>query len=234
MTSTHEALVRRSFGEVQQQLQDTDWVLAALPGSTLTRDPDGASGSLRLKLDGQQITYRVTIRGTGPDEGVHAVTVAVSGKEARGGGILAATVQIELHKNSGDGSGDGTGDDTGDETGSTLLRAILDVTATGRGESVSEDGWGRVADSVLAGVVDALNAAPAPSKPLAADPSRDDAVTAAPTPATRPAPVVDSPSLPTVPARRSTIPPPHLLAAAAAVLAMICLVLRRRSRRRAA
>jgi carbon monoxide dehydrogenase subunit G len=222
MTSTHEALVRRPFGDVQQQLHDLDWVLAALPGTTLTRDAEAASGSLRLKLDGQQITYRVTIRGTGPDEGVHAVTVAVSGKEARGGGILAATVQIELHDHEDD---------------ATLLRAILDVTATGRGESVSDAGWGRAAETLLAGVVDALNeapAAPAVPEPTAPDPTPTDAVTAAPAPPRQPAPLVDTPVRPIVPARRSSSPPPHLLVALAAVAAMILLVLRSRSRRRSA
>jgi carbon monoxide dehydrogenase subunit G len=228
MTSTHEALVRRPFGEVQQQLNDLDWVLAALPGTTLTRDADAASGSLRLKLDGQQITYRVTIRGTGPDEGVHAVTVAVSGKEARGGGILAATVQIELH-------------DDEDDAGSTLLRAILDVTATGRGESASSASWGRAAETLLAGVVDALNEPPAATvaeptapEPTVPDPTPADAVTAAPAPPPQPVPLAASESRPIVPARRSSSPPPHLLALLAAVAAMILLVLRSRSRRRSA
>jgi carbon monoxide dehydrogenase subunit G len=224
MTSTHEALVRRPFGEVQQQLHDLDWLLAALPGTTLTRDAEAASGSLRLKLDGQQITYRVTIRGTGPDEGVHAVTVAVSGKEARGDGTLAATVQIELH-------------DHEDDAGSTRLRAILDVTATGRGESVSDAGWERAAESLLAGVVTALNEAPAAPEPTAAEPTApeptpNDTVTAAPTPPTRPVPLVTGESRPIAPARRSSSPPPHLLAAIAAVAAMILVVLRWRSRRR--
>jgi carbon monoxide dehydrogenase subunit G len=214
MTSTHEALVRRPFGDVQQQFRDLDWVLAALPGATLTREAEAASGSLRLKLDGQQITYRVTIRGTGPDEGVHAVTVAVSGKEARGGGILAATVQIELHDAEGDAD-------------QTLLRVILDVTATGRGESVSEGGWARAAETMLAGVVDALNEAPAAPAPATA-------VTAAPTPAPQAVPLVTSPPRPIADVRRSSSPPPYLLAAIAAVAAMILVVLRRRSRRRSA
>jgi carbon monoxide dehydrogenase subunit G len=231
MTSTHEALVRRPFGEVQQQLHDLDWVLAALPGATLTRDAEAASGSLRLKLDGHQITYRVTIRGTGPDEGVHAVTVAVSGKEARGDGILAATVQIELH------------DDHDDDAGSTLLRVILDVTATGRGASVSDDSWGRAAESMLAGVVDALNETPAPQTTPAApatdtaaapEPTPDDAITATPAPAPQAVPLATSPVRPIAPARRSSGPPPHLLAAIAAVAAMILVVLRWRSRRRSA
>jgi carbon monoxide dehydrogenase subunit G len=236
MTSTQEALVRRPFGDVQQQLHDLDWVLAALPGTTLSRDADAASGSVRLKLDGQQITYRVTIRGAGPDDTNHAVTVAVSGKEARGGGILAATVQIELHDVEGD-------------PGSTLLRAVLDVTATGRGESVSEAGWGRAAETLLAGVVDALSEAAAPATPAAepaapaapAAPSApDDAITPAPMPERQTVPLAATPLRPVgpigsaAPARRSAGAPPYLLAGIAAVAAMILLVLRRRGRRRSA
>jgi carbon monoxide dehydrogenase subunit G len=206
MTSTHEALVRRPFGEVQQQLQDTDWVLAALPGATLTRDAEAASGSLRLKLGSLQITYRVTLRAVGPDEGVHAVTIAVSGKEARGDGTLAATVQIELH-------------DADD--GATRMRALLDVTATGRGEAVSDDAWGRAAETLLAGVVAALTAAPPPAP---------DAVTAAAPPAARPAPLLDEPRRPQLPAQ--TGHSPQRLAAMAAFVLLLLLVVRSARRRR--
>jgi carbon monoxide dehydrogenase subunit G len=212
MTSTHEALVRRPLGQVKQQVKDTDWVLAALPGATLTRDADGASGSLRLKLGSLQITYRVTIRAAGPDEGVHAVTIAVSGKEARGAGTLAATVQVEL----------ADADD-----GATLLRALLDVTATGRGEAVADEAWGRAAETLLAGVVAGLTAPPA--APAAAP---ADAVTAAPPPPARPAPVPDEPRRPQLPVK--TGPSPQRLAAVAAFVLLVLLVVRSARRRRSA
>jgi carbon monoxide dehydrogenase subunit G len=213
MTTTHEALVRRPLDEVKQQLSDTDWVLASLPGTTLTRDSDGASGSLRLKLGSLQITYRVTIRGAGPDEGVHAVTVAVSGKEARGAGTLAATVQIEL---------------TDAVDGATQMRALLDVTATGRGEAVADEAWGRAADTLLAGVVAALAAAPAvPIAPA-------DAVTAAPPPAARPAPVLDEPRRPRVSIETTNGPSPQRLAAVAAIVVLFLLLARSARRRRSA
>jgi carbon monoxide dehydrogenase subunit G len=213
MTSTHEALVRRPLGEVQQQLHDTDWVLAALPGTALTRDPDGASGSLRLKLGSLQITYRVTIRAAGPDVGVHTVTIAVSGKEARGDGTLAATVQIEL---------------SDADDGATLMRALLDVTATGRGEAVADDAWGRATDTLLAGVVAALTAAAAPAAPAAPP----DAVTAAPPPAARPAPMLAEPRRPQVPVQ--TGPSAQRLAAVAAFVLLLLLVARSAYRRRSA
>jgi carbon monoxide dehydrogenase subunit G len=217
MTSTHEALVRRPFGEVQQQLHDTDWVLAALPGATLTRDADAASGSLRLKLGSLQITYRVTIRAAGPDEGVHAVTVAVSGKEARGDGTLAATVQVELH-------------DADD--GETLMRALLDVTATGRGETVSNDAWGRAAETLLAGVATALTSAADPvASSTPEKPPVTEGVTAVPPPPTRPVPVTHTP-LPAPAPKRG--PVPRRFAAAAAFVVMLVVVLRRRRRRRSA
>jgi uncharacterized protein len=211
MTSTHEALVRRPFGEVQQQLQDTDWVLAALPGATLTRDADAASGSLRLKLGSLQITYRVTIRAAGPDDGVHAVTVAVSGKEARGDGTLAATVQIELH-------------DADD--GATVMRALLDVTATGRGEAVADEAWGRAAETLLAGVATALTSAAA--RVATAQSPVTEGVAATPSPPTRPVPVTHTPRPLPAPKRG---PSPPRLAAAAAFVVMLVVVLRRRRRR---
>jgi carbon monoxide dehydrogenase subunit G len=212
MTTTHEALVRRPLDQVKQQLGDTDWVLAALPGTTLTRDSDGASGSLRLKLGSLQITYRVTIRAAGPDAGVHAVTIAVSGKEARGAGTLAATVQIEV-------------DDADDDA--TLVRALLDVTATGRGEAVDDEAWGRAAETLLTGVVDALTESPAaPAAP-------PDAVTAAPPPAARPAPMLDEPRRPPVPIAAPGRSPQQLAAVAAFVL-LLLLVVRSARRRRSA
>jgi carbon monoxide dehydrogenase subunit G len=221
MTSTHEALVRRPLGEVERQLQDSEQVLTALPGTTLTRAADGVSGSLRLKLGSLQITYRVTIRATGPDGAVHLMTVAVSGKEARGAGTLAATVQVELHEAEDD---------------ATLLRAILDVTATGRGESVPEAAWGRAADTLLAGVVAGLTeaaaapvaAAPAPHEPPS---TARDAVTAQPPPPVRPVPLTDRPPMPATAHNASGLSPRHLAAAAAFVL-MLLVVLRGRRRGR--
>jgi carbon monoxide dehydrogenase subunit G len=217
MTTSHEALVRRPLDEVTHQLGDTDWLLAALPGTTLTRDSDGVSGTLRLKLGSLQITYRVTIRAAGPDEGVHAVTIAVSGKEARGAGTLAATVQIELND----------ADDA-----ATQVRAILDVTATGRGEAVADEAWGRAAETLLAGVVAALTAAEA--APAATPAAPADAVTPAPPAAPRPAPILDEPARPQSPVQTTTGPSPQRLAAAAAFVLLLLLVVRGARRRRSA
>jgi carbon monoxide dehydrogenase subunit G len=216
MTSTHEALVRRPVGEVRAQLQDSERILAALPGATLTREPDGASGSLKLKLGSLQITYRVTVRATGPGDGPLAATIAVSGKEARGAGTLAATVQVELHEADDD---------------ATTLRALLDVTATGRGETVAAEAWGRAADTLLAGVVAALREAAAePAPTVSAAPAA--AVTAAPPPAPRPAPIVDEPRRPQLPVETSAGPSPQRLAAVAAFVLLLLLVARSARRRR--
>jgi uncharacterized protein len=221
MTSTHEALVRRPLGEVERQLQDSERVLTALPGTTLTRAADGVSGSLRLKLGSLQITYRVTIRATGPDGAVHLTTVAVSGKEARGAGTLAATIQVELHEADDD---------------ATLLRAILDVTATGRGESVPDAAWGRAADTLLAGVVAGLTDVATPDEATTAtvpEPpaTAGDAVTAQPPPPVRPVPLTDRPPISPAAHNASGLSPRHLAAAAAFVL-MLLVVLRGRRRGR--
>jgi MYXO-CTERM domain-containing protein len=225
MTSTHEALVRRPLDEVRQQLQDPDQVLPALPGAALSRGEDGVSGSLKLKLGTLQITYRVTIRATGPEGGDHAATVAIAGKQARGAGTLAATVDVQLHE-----AEDGT-----------LLRAALDLTATGRGESVSADAWGHAADTLLAGVVSALTDVaasngnrPTPTSPPPATPVAAGAVAATPAPAPRPVPLVAAPPREPVaaPAVRPSGPSPQRLAAAAVLLLLLLAVLRRRRRGR--
>jgi carbon monoxide dehydrogenase subunit G len=215
MTSTHEALVRRSIGDVMAQLQNSERMLTALPGATLSREPDGASGSLKLKLGSHQITYRVTVRATGPADPPLAATIAVSGKEARGAGTLAATVQVELHELH----------EAGDDA--TTVRVTLDVTATGRGEGVSDEAWGRAAESLLAGVVAELTEAAPPEPP----PAPAAAVTAAPAPAARPAPIIDVPPRPIGPVPSTPGPSPRRLAAAAA-FTLVLLVLLRRARRR--
>jgi MYXO-CTERM domain-containing protein len=230
MTSTHESLVRRPLDDVRRQLADADRVLESLPGATLQRDEDGASGSLRLKLGTLQITYRVTIRATGPEDGAHAATVAVAGKEARGAGTLAATVDLQLHE----------------AEGGTLVQAVLDLTATGRGESVSDAAWQAAAESLLAGVVAGLqDAASGTDDPPAVHPG------AGTTDATRVASngvaATAAPELRPLPARdpsdsvrwsgadvaaTSSGPSPRRLAAAAGLLLLLLVVLRRHRRRR--
>jgi carbon monoxide dehydrogenase subunit G len=219
MTSTYESLVRRPLDDVRRQLTDADRVLNSLPGATLQRDADGASGSLKLKLGTLQITYRVTIRASGPEGGAHAATIAVAGKEARGAGTLAATVDVQLHE----------------AEGGTLVRALLDLTATGRGEAVSEAAWGAAAESLLAGVVAGLQEA-AIGPDSAAARASSNGVAATPPPAPRPLPVrhpSDSVRLPAASAATtSSGPSPRRLAVAASIALLLLVVLRRRRRRR--
>jgi MYXO-CTERM domain-containing protein len=230
MTSTHESLVRRPLDDVRRQLGDADRVLESLPGASLQRDDDGASGSLKLKLGTLQITYRVTIRATGPEGSDHAATVAVTGKEARGGGTLGATVDVSLHE----------------AEGGTLVRARLDLTATGRGETVSDEAWGAAAESLLDGVVAGLQevAAGTHSPPAAApgagatDAARaaSNGVAAAATPTVQPLPLRDPSSSvrwsSADSAATSSGPSPRRLAAAMGLLVLLLVVLRRRRRRR--
>lgn len=229
MTSTFETLVPRPLDEVRRQLGDADRVLESLPGATLQRDEDGASGSLKLKLGTLQITYRVTIRAAGVEGGPHVATIAVAGKEARGAGTLAATVDVQLHE-----AEDGT-----------LLSALLDLTSTGRGETVSEAAWGAAAESLLAGVVAGVQqtatgtdqpAAPAPAAAGTGETTRarSNGVAATPPPAPRPLPLrqAPEPGAGGSVATTSSLPSPGRLAAAAAVLLLLLVVLRRRRRRR--
>jgi MYXO-CTERM domain-containing protein len=230
MTSTFETLVRRPLDDVRRQLGDADRVLDSLPGATLERDEDGASGSLKLKLGTLQITYRVTIRATGPEGGSHAATIAVAGKEARGAGTLAATVDVQLRE----------------AEGGTLVEAMLDLTATGRGENVSDTAWEAAAESLLAGVVAGLQETAAgtdgPAAPTAAaaapEPARasSNGVAATPAPAVRPLPLRDASDPVRSPAAdalaTSSGPSPRRLAAAVGLLLLLLVVLRRRRRRR--
>jgi hypothetical protein len=81
------------------------------------------------------------VGATSPADGEHTAAIAVTGKEARGDGTLAATVDIRL---------------VGSAGGPTTLVATLDRTVTGRGGSVTEESWDRAASALLAGVVESL------------------------------------------------------------------------------
>jgi uncharacterized protein len=109
-------------------LADVDRVLASLPGATLARAGDAVSGTVKCSVANAQVTYRLSALAEVRDDEPHTAVVAVTGKEARGAGTLAATLTVALRA-------DGTG---------TLVEVSGDIRATGRAEGADDAGWARV------------------------------------------------------------------------------------------
>ncbi|HTR70500.1 MAG TPA: SRPBCC family protein [Mycobacteriales bacterium] len=93
MKVAHESLVEAPAEAVWRSLADVDGVLTVLPGATLTRDGDSVAGSLRCLLGTSQVTYRVVVRAD-VNSADRVAILAITGKEARGTGVLAATITV--------------------------------------------------------------------------------------------------------------------------------------------
>jgi carbon monoxide dehydrogenase subunit G len=149
MRTTYDAAVGDAADQVWTSLTDVDSVLAALPGAALARDGDAVSGSLKCKLGSSQVTYRVTARAeTGAAE-FHNAVIAVTGKEARGSGTLAATVNVAVRS----------------EAAGSRVEVEADIEATGRGEAADDKAWRRVIELLVNAVLPQPATAPAPPPP---------------------------------------------------------------------
>lgn len=102
MELDHEFTVPVPIDHAWAVLLDVERVAPCMPGATLdTIDGDEFTGRLKVKLGAMTITYKGSARIASKDESTHTVTMEGSGKESRGAGTAAATVQAHLH-NEGD------------------------------------------------------------------------------------------------------------------------------------
>jgi uncharacterized protein len=150
MRCSYNALVAGPLDRVWAAVTDVDAVLAALPAATLVRDGDVATGSLTCKLNGGQVTYRINARAEPNAEDPHSALVVVTGKEARGGGTVAATLTLTAAA----------------EGPATRLDLRGDADATGRAAGADEQAWSRVLGRLVDAVV--TDRLPEGDAPLAA------------------------------------------------------------------
>lgn len=102
MELDHEFTVPVPVDHAWAVLLDVERVAPCMPGATLDSiDGDEFTGRLKAKLGAMTITYKGSARIASKDESTHTVTMEGSGKESRGAGTAAATVQAHLH-NEGD------------------------------------------------------------------------------------------------------------------------------------
>jgi uncharacterized protein len=216
MRSSYRTTVADPVDVIWASLADVDRVLAALPGTTLARAGDAVSGTVKCSVATTQVTYRLSALAEVRDDEPHTAVVAVTGKEARGAGTLAATLTVALRA---DGAG-------------TMVDVSGDIRATGRAEGADDATWSRV----LGRLVDAALALTAATS-NAATPTRAPSSTAAPTPTEASASADARPALSVAPPAEPTPEDVgwfglHRRASAGLAVAGVLLFLHRRHRRR--
>jgi carbon monoxide dehydrogenase subunit G len=164
MRSSYDAPVAGPIGQVWASISDVDALLLSIPGAILSREGDAASGSLKCKLGSTQITYRLSARAEVGEPKFHTAVIAVTGKEARGDGTVAATLTVALR----------------DEGATTRVEVSAEIEATGRAESADEATWDRFIATLVTAVmpppVEEVVAKPdsPPRPPLTVAPPIDD------------------------------------------------------------
>jgi carbon monoxide dehydrogenase subunit G len=102
MELDHDFTVPVPVDQAWQVLLDVERVAGCMPGATLDSvEGEEFAGRMKVKVGAMTITYRGTARIVSADESSHVVTMEASGKEARGSGTAAATVQARLHEEDG-------------------------------------------------------------------------------------------------------------------------------------
>lgn len=98
MELEHEFTIPVPVDRAWPVLLDVERVAPCMPGATLDSvEGDEFTGRLKVKVGPITVTYKGDARITEKDTDNHAVTMEASGKEARGTGTAAATVNAQLH-----------------------------------------------------------------------------------------------------------------------------------------
>jgi carbon monoxide dehydrogenase subunit G len=98
MELDHEFTVPVPPARAWSALLDVERVGPCVPGATVDAfDGETITGRLKVRLGAMAITYRGEARIVVQDERTWTVTLEGSGKDARGSGTAAATVQATLH-----------------------------------------------------------------------------------------------------------------------------------------
>lgn len=98
MELEHEFTIPVPVDRAWPVLLDVERVAPCMPGATLDSvEGDEFSGRLKVKVGPITVTYKGDARITDKNADDHAVTMEASGKEARGTGTAAATVNARLY-----------------------------------------------------------------------------------------------------------------------------------------
>jgi carbon monoxide dehydrogenase subunit G len=212
MQLEHEFVVPVPVQQAWQVLLDVERIAPCLPGATLDGvDGDSFTGRVKVKVGPITVTYRGSATFVRRDEATRHVTIQADGREARGAGTAAATVDAVLH-------------DEGERTRVTL---DTDLAVTGRPAQFGRGVMVDVSNKLLGMFADCLEATlaadhePEPAPEAAAEPAP--AVSPAGTPQRSTPEAIDLVGTAAVPVLKRLLP----AAAVAAVFVLVWRALRR-------
>jgi carbon monoxide dehydrogenase subunit G len=98
MHLNHEFVVPVPVKQAWDVLLDVERIAPCLPGATVSAvEGDSFAGQVKVKVGPITMTYRGTATFVHRDEKSHRATIRADGREARGSGTAAATVEAVLH-----------------------------------------------------------------------------------------------------------------------------------------
>ncbi|MFI9384024.1 SRPBCC family protein [Kutzneria sp. NPDC052558] len=117
MRLEHQFRVAAPIEDVWSALLDPARVAPCMPGATLGEVTDDSfAGSVKVKLGPVALLYKGTGSFTDVDEAARRAVITASGKDSRGNGTAAATVEVVLSA----------------EPGGTVARVVTELNVTGR------------------------------------------------------------------------------------------------------
>jgi uncharacterized protein len=149
----HEFVVPQPVQQAWQVLLDIERIAPCLPGATVDSvDGDTFAGRVKVKVGPIMVTYQGSAEFVERDESAHRVTIKAGGREARGAGTAAATVQAVLH----------------DEGERTRVNVDTELTVTGRPAQFGRGVMVDVSNKLLGTFADCLERTLAADQPPAA------------------------------------------------------------------
>jgi len=98
MHLNHEFVVPVPVGQAWDVLLDVERIAPCLPGATVESvEDDSFAGRVKVKVGPIAITYEGTATFLHRDEQSHHATIRADGRETRGSGTAAATIEAVLH-----------------------------------------------------------------------------------------------------------------------------------------
>jgi carbon monoxide dehydrogenase subunit G len=149
----HEFVVPVPVQQAWQVLLDIERIAPCLPGATVDSvDGDTFAGRVKVKVGPITVTYQGNAEFVQRDESAHRVTIKAGGREARGAGTAAATVEAALH----------------DEGERTRVRVDTELTVTGRPAQFGRGVMVDVSNKLLGTFADCLERTLAADEPAPA------------------------------------------------------------------
>jgi carbon monoxide dehydrogenase subunit G len=150
----HQFRVAAPIEEVWSALLDPRRVAPCIPRATLDDVTDSTfSGSVKVKLGPVALLYKGTGTFETADEALRHVVIKASGKDSRGNGTAAATVEVTLSA----------------DPGGTLAQVHTDLNVTGRpaqfGRGLITEVGGRILDQFAECLAGKLAPAPVAEEP---------------------------------------------------------------------